>query len=362
MVPQYDDDDIIENYDEVTTSAEQSPARKVSSAQGGPVQRPTKQVKPSDRLRAPSTRSPTAVVAPAGGEVPPQGDAASNEPPRPKGQISAKQAKLIWIICIGICVLGAAAVGAHYIFVVLPAKQNVAQNNEPVRNRPVQTPPREKTPHEKNVEFFMGMLAKHRNDLYRSRGWDEFRYATIMMEDKRDKAFASKSQAGSSQAEQDQLWAESIHWFYTAMYWSQVFQQAYVPDGMGSIQIEGLRQLDPSDFNAVASLTDDELKNEQIQRFVAAFMILGNSISNVKKFRTDVIKNELRAQFVHSDSPEHKKIFQQAKDLSSAAEQDPPAFDEKDLEYAKGPAFETIGDMKWNKLQIQLDNEKKGGG
>lgn len=168
MVAQYDDDDIVEDYEEVSSG--QNQARRVESAQGGPVQRPgDRPVRPSDKVR-PGTSSMPALADRGGAS----GD--SNQPgyddgqnPMAKGKVSAKQAKLIWIICIAICILGPAAVAVHYFF--------IRKAPEPSQNtgtaRANTTPkPKELTPRQILEQKYVLACAEKRKEIQLSRAYD----------------------------------------------------------------------------------------------------------------------------------------------------------------------------------------------
>lgn len=170
MVAQYDDDDIVEDYEEVSSG--QNQARRVESAQGGPVQRPgDRPVRPSDKVR-PGTSSMPALGDKGGKSGPPsdpnQGyDDGQN--PMAKGKVSAKQAKLIWIICIAICILGPAAVAVHYFFI--RKAPEVPQNTGTARANT--TPkPKELSPRQILEQRYVLACAEKRKEVQMSRAYD----------------------------------------------------------------------------------------------------------------------------------------------------------------------------------------------
>lgn len=266
MVPDYDDDDIVEDYEEVATD---SSVRRVNSAQGGPVQRPTGGGRPSTAAMPALSDEELAQVG--------------------KGKITQKSAKLIWIICIGVSVLGVAAVLVDMLIDPLdrhkkaPEMTNVGggQDNGP------RMPPRDRTPekteHQKNAETFTNAAYAHYKGAQGTRAYDFLRLAMKDMDEKFDVANKERSD--------EALWVDAWVAYYHAEYAVELYYAAHKVDLNDTTfkPVPDFRDREQTEF-----LEDEELLDPEAQR-------IQGIVQAVSKDTTDIGKhNKLLKAFVVS--------------------------------------------------------------
>lgn len=363
VVPNNNEDEIIEDYEEVAPDESQAGAHKVVAAQGGPVQKPTREVKPSERLRPPGAANarPATSMNQALKQKP--ADEASGGAPEPgtpeelaaahasRGKISAGQAKLIWIICIAVCVLGIGAVAVHYFFIRDP-NAGIAQANNQKSNRTGVLPPSnkpQKTEHEKNADAFVAAVSGWVAKMDRGRAWDFFLVGQFRFGRAVEKARDLKKK-DAPVAEQEQAWAEAIKAWYEARYRINVFILVNRDES-----VRDFLTADMNDRASVLGLRDADYKDVKLQMYHAAQFKLGRYTDDIKKFQTDVIKNNIMVGNMFT-SDKWKPFWADAKKKwdDSNPDAEVPWIDPADLEYCKGPDF-----MEGEKTGIQ--KEEAGG-
>ncbi|MCB9934909.1 MAG: hypothetical protein H6840_04370 [Planctomycetes bacterium] len=304
MVPEYDDDDIVEDYEEVSSDS----ARRVSSAQGGPVKRPVGGARPST----------TAMPA-----LPPD-----QEQPG-KGKISHKSAKQIWIICIAITVLGLAAVLADVVFDAFGRR--AGSNTTPVNvNNPgsnrTNLPPRNQeqlTPHQKNAAAFGLEVHKHRNEAIGSRGYDFLRLAMKKMNESFDAA--NKDRAN------EQGWVGAWVAYYEAEYALELFYKANQLDPLDD---SFTRISDYRDREECELLEDDELLDAAKQRKQGVYQAASDEATKINKHKKLLVGFAVSANV--PDKDEFKGPIDEAKARLKAAREH-KEFLPADLEYVNRP-------------------------
>lgn len=333
MVPQYDDDDIIEDYEEISDSA--GDARRVASASGGPVQRPRgndRPVRPSDHVRPATTTVPQAGNGGGNGD-----DDYENAP---KGKITQKSARNIWIVCIAICVIGIGAVLADVVFDAFgrhkKAQAGVSNTNDAAPNRaPTRGNQRELTPRQKLEREFKSDVYAQVKQMDSSKAWDFYWTAVLKFEDARSKALELKNdKENTTPDERKAAWAEAITHYYKAKYAAELFRHRFDED---RVSMEYL----PFAMDDLAAVPDEELKNPRIRTYQAADVKITTKATNVNRFQTDVIKYELEANNVHSSDEWAEKTFGEWRDKLEAARGNPPQFDEEHLDFVFGPDYES---------------------
>jgi len=350
VVPNYDDDEIIEDYEEVSGQEPASGVRRVVSGQGGPVQKPTKDVKPSDKIRPPTSANPRpktqmnpalkskAAAAPAGAE----GDEANMSADElaaahaGKGKITKQQAKLIWIICIAVCVLGVGAVGVHYFFLRDPGAAPPPVNNAP-RNRPgltgTNTGPA-KSEHEQKADTFIRAVNGYDSLMGRSKAWDFFLVGQHNFGRAVEKALKLKKD-GAPKDELESAWADAVKAWYEARYRINVFILVNRDESVRDFMTADLRSRE-----SVLALTDADYANVKLQRYHAALEKVGRNSDNIKMFQTDVIKNDIQVgNMFTSDKWKPHWAAEKKKWDDSNPDLGDPQIEAADLEYCKGPDF-----------------------
>ncbi|MBX3473431.1 MAG: hypothetical protein KF754_03545 [Planctomycetes bacterium] len=370
VVPNYDEDEIIEDYEEVSPDDSQAGARKVASAQGGPVKKPSREVKPSDKVRPPTSANPrpstqmnpslkprkeAAAAAPAAdsGEAPEPGSpeelAAAHAS---KGKITAGQAKLIWIICIAVCVLGLGAVAVHY-FIFRDPNAGQPLPNSAKANRPNLLPSNnrpEKSQHEKNADAFVSAVTGRVAYMNRSKAWDFFLIGQFQFGRAVEKARDLKRK-DAPVTEQETAWADAIKAWYEARYRINVFILVNRDDSL-----RDFLTADMNDRASILALTDRDYADIKIQNYHAALLKLGRYTDDIKKFQTDVIKNNIMVgNMFTSDQwkPHWAAERKKWEDSNPDREDAEPWIDPSDLEYCKGPDF-----LEGEKTGIQKAEEE----
>lgn len=337
QAPRYDDDDVVEEYDvlDATPSSSRSPSGKSSSAkppaQGGPVLRK----QPSQQGAA---RRPSAPVTP-GPEAQAEGDVQYVEEAGGQGarnQISAKNAKMIWAICIGITVLGLGAVIGDIAFDIfgrraggLPVSNT---NTRKSGGTPKGTPERPKNPDEVKALEFKGLVQNEMQRIRQKKVYKFFEQAYAKFREARTNAFDKKA-SGDGKDARDAAWAEAIKGYYEATYALRLLEWTYKQgadeDFMTAAKLDDLEELvGLVKSNAVA------LKKEANIRYQAAYSIISAYSRDIKDFRSGWISKDVEVNNVYS-SDKYKAVFADAKLKCEKAEQMSPEFDPKDLEAVK---------------------------
>lgn len=351
-VPNYDDD-VIEDYEEESAAEHDSGVRKVVSAQGGPVQKPTREVKPSDKVRPPTSANPrpatamnpalkpkkeaSAPAADAGEDGTAQTPEEAAADAAMKGKITRSQAKLIWIICIAICVIGPAAVAVHYFFFSDPGVAPPPVNNTP-RNRPGLNPTGNqpvKTEHEKNGEIFIRKVSGWMALMDRGKTWDFFLVRMSKFQVARDKAMSAKKENLSTE-DQEKLWVEAIKAYYEVRYAANVVKLMYRHESV--IDFLGVDNID--DFKQVLLLEDSQMKDENLQKYQAALTKVQRRTADINKFQTDILKYELLPSRMFTDDKwKPSWAAEKAKYDASNPDAPDPTIAPEDLEFCKGPDY-----------------------
>ncbi|MCB9894688.1 MAG: hypothetical protein H6839_09575 [Planctomycetes bacterium] len=322
MVPDYDDDDVIEDYEEVQS---ESAVRRVNSGQGGPVKRP-----------------------PTGGAARPQTSAmpALDDEGRPmgpsKGKITQKQAKLIWIICIVIVVLGLGAVGTDYVLNKNKGGGgNTVDPNVPANNRRTGLPPEHvQSPREKLESEFVTAVVGKMGQMDGSKAWDFYWTSVLEFDASYEKAKALKSEATTPSEELEAAWADTIKHYYKAKYAADLFRFHF---GESKVDFFAINIRSKDDLSM---LNDDELKNDAIRTFQAASSKIDAKSTNVNKFKTDILKYDLTAQKVHESQEWADKVFGEYKNKWEL-ETSKKEFAQEDIDFVDGPDYTTGQEKMW---------------
>lgn len=327
MVPDYDDDDIVEDYEEVSTD---SPARRVNSAQGGPVKRPASGARPST----------TAMAA-----LPP--DDEQSVEVGGKGKISHKSAKLIWIICIAITVLGVGAFVADVAFDLFGRRKGAnttAVNTDTPRSNRTGLPPREaRSPRQQAEDDFQGAVVTMMKQMEDSRAWDLYWLSFLEFDAAYDKAIELKK-ADSTGEELEAAWAETIRCYYKTRYASELFKHRY---DRNEISLDFF-PINISDRGQYADLTTEQLQSADIRTYQAAHAKIDTKSAKVNKFQTDVLKYDLTASNVAQNSEWEAKVFGEYKNKWKAASvASGKQFDPDDLEFVNGPDYKAGEKKRW---------------
>jgi hypothetical protein len=323
--PDYDDDDIVEDYQEVSTDS----ARRVQSGQGGPVQRPGAADNADDETPGMDAR---------------------------KGKITQNSAKKIWFICIAITVLGVAAVAVDYFIDPLKrrggdggggARTNTESGNGDRRN----TAPRENlTPEQKLQREFLNAVIYKMKEMDASKAWDFYWVSYLEFDDTYDKAATLKKKEGVDQAELEEAWAIAIKHYYKARYAGELFKyrfdEGFISKEYMPISLSG---------DDVTFLDEETLRNNKARTYQAAYSKIDAKSTSINLFKTDVLKSELTAQKVFESTEWSDKHFGQYKALWEAATGE-RTFPQEDLDFVNGPDYKP-GEKKMFEEYIA----KKGG-
>jgi hypothetical protein len=311
VVPNYDDDEIIEDYEEVKND---SGVRRVNSAQGGPVKRPSAGVRPSTSV------------------MPGLNDDANLEDGAPaKGKITKKSARNIWIICIVICVLGVGAVVADLIFGFTKKDPVAANNAAPRDNRGSLPPSRVETPRQKLEKEFRADVSARAAAMDASRAWDFYWTAVLEFEDAWNDAAKLKSAEGTSQEALEEGWAIAIKHYYKVRYAILLFKFHH-----GEHEVDYF-SINISNADEMSMLPDENLTNDAIKRYQAAASKLDSRGTRINRFQPDVLKNDLTASKVLGSEEWSNNVFGEARAKYEAGTE--RNFDQADLEFIKGPDY-----------------------
>ena len=305
MVPDYDDDDIVEDYEEVSTD---SPVRRVNSAQGGPVQRPSGGVRPS------TTAMPAL-------------DEDGEFGPPTKGKITKKSAKLIWIICIGVSVLGVAAVLVDMLIDPLGRHNKGVANTTNIGEGGDNSriPPRkrteEKSQHEKNADAFTTAAYAHYKKAVGTRSYDFLRLAMNEMNKKFDIANEERSDKA--------LWAEAWVAYYNAEYAVELYYHANNVDLNDTKfkPVPDFRDREQTEF-----LEDSDLLDPEAQRIQGIVQAVSNETTKIGKHNKLLKAFVVSANVLEDEDEAIRGPIDEAKAKLEAARNE-KQFDQEDLEY-----------------------------
>lgn len=314
------DDEIIEDY-EVESS---SPPAQASGGPPGPQQgRPT----PAELGAAAASR----------------------------GKITHGQAKMIWIICIAVCLLGGGAVAVHYFFLSdNGGGGGAAANRPPVNRGPTKnaSPRRELTEHEKNVNAYIKDVIDRRNALKSSKGWDFFWCRKLRFDAAWNDARALKT--AENAAARDNAWLEAIKAYLNVKYAADIFRHANAP-----VNFEVPEDLSISTgkewTKEVEQFSDEHLKVAELAQTHAAAILLSDFIDDINLFQSSAIKSDLSCWAVWD---KRKGEFAVEFERFEKGRGDPPMFDAADLEFVKGPNYGPKEPMEWEKVAEELKNRK----
>lgn len=266
----YDNDDIVEDWDEVQ---DESQARRVQSVGGGPVARPSGQerpVRPSDHIR------PSDVPAPEDGMAPP--DIAAKV---------AKRNKMIWAVCILFSVgVGTVLVlemsGVTNLKGMLWGHQG---NTQAANNKPKDKPKRpvhvkELTKRGKAIEEFKGRSNGYLKTIRaNSKAYDFFELRRLKFLDARE--------AANKDDKNEEKWAKAIKAWWDLKYGADLFVYAYDPSGDLLFEVD---MLDFGDYSSFEDLTEEQLADTKIQKICAAARIINSMASKWNAFQADYMK------------------------------------------------------------------------
>ncbi|MBX3458874.1 MAG: hypothetical protein KF696_02775 [Planctomycetes bacterium] len=269
MVPDYDDDDVVEDYEEVRAD---SGVRKVSSAKGGPVQRPSKGVKPSEPVRPPTTASPALSDQP--GQPGDEGQAGS------KGKISKSSAKLIWIICIAVTVIGVGLFVADIAFDAFGRRAGGVIDNGTADNRQPHRLPQvnkkggqELTEHQVRARGFAVQCFDKGREIKKSRAYD---FARVAIKRVREAQKAGMDDRGSSE-----LWVAAWKEYYAAESALELFTHKW-PYEIDNIPLVSSFK----DYEGFEGLTMEQMDSDAVKFEVASYLVkqeLDREVKEIKK-------------------------------------------------------------------------------
>ena len=329
MVPDYDDDDIIEDYDEVTDNAS---ARRVNSGQGGPVRRPSDSVRPS--------RS----AAPGGA------DGADEFAGPPKGKITQKSAKLIWAVCILVVVLGVGAVVVDYVWDPLgrhQAKGGAANNAGTAQTNRTPPPRKSKSPEEILQDEFITAVSRKMSQMNASKAWDFYWTAQLEFEYVYEQMKKARNDENATEEQRAEAYANAIKHYYKAKYAAVLFMHQYDKDNISldymAIDMRG---------DEVKGVRKEHLQDPRVRDYQAAFSKTSGTGTEVNQFRTDIISKDIRAIGVHESEEWRANVFgeweQRWRDATSNK---PPVFNQEDLDFVTGPDYEAGEKKRWEKFR-----------
>lgn len=334
MVAEYDNDDIVEDYEVIGEDGDaDEDIRQVDSAGGGPVKRPSKSVRPN---RPPTTAMPTL-----------DEDGNMIIPPA-KGQISQKKAKMIWYVSIGVSVLCLAAIGASIALKEDKPKTNTV---EPSRaSRYMSRPVVELSPKEKAMKTFSGKVIDQRRRISLSKAYDFFmisqsKWATAKSGQNRTMRDYQKEATDENEKLAKDASAKAISAWYDARYAYLLFISHNDPN---NVEMEkNYMTVDMKDKGELSSLQISTMEDLDIIKFQAAYDHLKFGINKIRKWKTDGITKHLIGAIVFDD-PKYQEMWKEAKERWSNAQKD--EFLQEDLEFVSGEPYKAPSEMKYNKL------------
>jgi hypothetical protein len=207
-----------------------------------------------------------------GGQVPPPGNGGPDQNgERPKGKISKSQAKLIWIICIAVTVLGLGAVGIDLFLDPLERRKHqqaqVPQQPQPQPKRKKRQP--ELTEHQLLARTFAVRANEFRTSAMDSAAHEEAWEA--LQAARRALSAAQEDRADTA------LWAEAWRTYYRAAYAVELFGHVHPYDDRDVPLVSNLQ-----DNSAMEDMTEDELNSEVIQRAFGYYLLHSNLHTQVE--------------------------------------------------------------------------------
>ena len=273
----------------------------------------------------------------AGGPVQPQaGRSAASEAgaaAAAKGKISHKQARMIWAVCIAVCVLGAGAVGVHYFFFGASGGTGAANTPRQPANQP-KMPKKQLSEHEVNVQAYWGHVRTETMNIKRgSKAWDFFRVAQLRFESATRAAQAAKG--GEDQAALDEAWLVAIKAYLHARYARELLRHVMKPKDLELP--EDFHLPGEGELELLKDFSDELLTNRALARMHAAALLLDQYSGRINRFRADVINFDATCNRVW----ELRKADYAAEDgrLMRALEI-PPQFEPADLEFTRSKDYE----------------------
>lgn len=329
MVPDYDDDEIIEDYEELEAGAG---VRRVNSAQGGPVKRPSGGVRPS-------TTAMPALQDENGQPIGP-----------PKGKISQKSAKLIWIICIIITLAGVGLFVADAVFDAFgrgksrAAQANNAANANTTHHANALPPRVHKSPEQIAQDEFRSAVIVMMREMDNSKAWDFYWTSVLEFNTAYNGLLDLKKQDAPDADKLKAAYAEAIKAYYKAKYAGALFKNHFDEDNVSKGYF-------PININSdeVTMLNKEDLKNPKIRKYQAACSKFDSRSTKVNKFHTDILKYDLQAQKVHDSKEWRDKVFGEYMDRWTAASASPPSFAQEDLDFVNGPDYKAGEKKMWDK-------------
>ncbi len=332
-----EDDDVVEDYEVL----DEQPSRPASKSGGGkPVLR--KQPSVNGKQQPAGGRKPTAPMRPgsASRAAVPQEDTATEvaEEPPPydpnKGKISSRASLQIWIVCIAITVLGLGAVGADIAFDPLGRRNNsglnTTNNKQKSNSKAANTAP--KDPLAEKAEAFKRTCDMEMTRLMQKKPYKFYRDAYHKFRATRSTAYDVKADEKSTIADRQKAWAEVYRDYFLAQYAKNMFMNEYrggADDGFEAIALKD----EAARMKLVKDKGNDVLKEGNL-RFQAATSLVDAWAPDVNEFWTGVRKGDSFVGDVFSDD-KHKPIFKAAKDKYEKSCQEPPVFDQADLDAIK---------------------------
>ena len=338
MNQNYDDDDVVEDYDEVEEDTSSAPAGRVGPEGGGPVRRPSRPVRATDQVLPPDDYD--------NGEFDPH-----------KGKITQNSAKLIWIVCIVVTVLGIAAVVVDAVWDPLdrrpPAlKPDKADRGRPRVNRRRIPPAKTLTPHEKRAKTFIRMVAGSKAAMTNSRAWDLFMTAYWQF-DYNSWHYHHLKRKGVTGDELKTAATAAIEAYLDGRYAAELFLAYHYAN-----RVDGFPLVDTDEWEMVLELDDEILDSKEAQEWQAADNKVGSRVTMMKKFRTDVVKNDLYVSNIWMSD----ELAERHRDFTSklqGLDQFPDGVDEDDLKFLGGPDYKSTEKMKWEILKEELDKLRR---
>jgi hypothetical protein len=203
-----------------------------------------------------------------------QGGPVKRPPPQPsagKGKISHKTAKMIWVVCIAICVVAVAAVVVD--MTLDPLKRRTAvDNGAESSNLPVFPQKRDRpalTEKQKLArEFAVGTNEKKKN-MEGSRAYDFVRVAI--------KKARQTSEAAGKDRGNEELWKEAWLAYYGGRYALELFRESWKFDGAKVPMVSSL-----DDMDSLEQLEEEELKSSEAQSHLAASLLYDGMDSELR--------------------------------------------------------------------------------
>lgn len=247
----------------------------------------------------------------------PRGGPPRNQPP--KGKITQKSAKMIWIVCIAITLLGVAAVVVD--IVLDPLKRRVP----PPDNGRIAPGPQQPRPQPKGQQLSEKQLLAREygrdsflqgQTIIASRSYDFVRLAINQARQAAELALEEENRSDGD------LWLDAWQKWYHASYALKLFEYKW-PYSMANLPVASKYD----QYEAFTDLSDELLKSEDAQREFASYVLSLGMQAEIDSIEAR-IRDIAKAATVRTQSEE----LQPAKDKLTAARND-GVFAEEDLEY-----------------------------